>query len=402
MVNGTKTWLAYLLERNEFKASQKRSTDEIIGSFESLGATIVSTCDRDFIMYNAETLRENVPQLLEILGESLLNPVFDPADMEDILPVIQAEISEKRLKPLDYMQELVTEAGFSTDPLGRSQFGSWGNIPNLKKDDLVEYFQKTMVPPRMVLVGASVNHQRFVELASQQFSRCPPAEFVRPKAVYTGGTLLHEHYCPEGLVYYGIALNCDGWLSGDGPKIALLQRILGGGQSFSAGGPGKGMFSRLNTSVLNSDENIRSAECIAALHGDTGIFGIAGSCLPKSLLTLQDKLFHQFTTFLTTDLSEAELSRAKAQLKSSIFYNLEQRSILWEDVGRQVSIFGHREPAYVSCQKIDAITDLDIKRVVSKMLEKPPSIVVLGPPKILSSVPRHDITTAYLRQVSRL
>lgn len=33
--------------------------------------------------------------------------------------------------------------------------------------------------------------------------------------------------------------------------ICVLNMIMGGGGSFSAGGPGKGMYSRLYTNVLN-------------------------------------------------------------------------------------------------------------------------------------------------------
>jgi processing peptidase subunit alpha len=33
--------------------------------------------------------------------------------------------------------------------------------------------------------------------------------------------------------------------------LATMQMLLGGGGSFSAGGPGKGMYSRLYTNVLN-------------------------------------------------------------------------------------------------------------------------------------------------------
>jgi mitochondrial-processing peptidase subunit alpha len=33
--------------------------------------------------------------------------------------------------------------------------------------------------------------------------------------------------------------------------VAVLQTLLGGGGSFSAGGPGKGMYARYYTEVLN-------------------------------------------------------------------------------------------------------------------------------------------------------
>lgn len=47
--------------------------------------------------------------------------------------------------------------------------------------------------------------------------------------------------------------------------LATLSSLLGGGGSFSAGGPGKGMYSRLYTDVLNKYHWIESGMCILSL-----------------------------------------------------------------------------------------------------------------------------------------
>lgn len=42
-----------------------------------------------------------------------------------------------------------------------------------------------------------------------------------------------------------------GWQDADLVPMCVLQILLGGGNSFSAGGPGKGMYSRLYRELLN-------------------------------------------------------------------------------------------------------------------------------------------------------
>lgn len=42
-----------------------------------------------------------------------------------------------------------------------------------------------------------------------------------------------------------------GWQHSDLVPMCVLQILLGGGNSFSAGGPGKGMYSRLYREILN-------------------------------------------------------------------------------------------------------------------------------------------------------
>jgi mitochondrial-processing peptidase subunit alpha len=73
-----------------------------------------------------------------------------------------------------------------------------------------------------------------------------------------------------------------------------------------------------------------------------------------------------------------ELSRAKTQLQSMLFMNLEQRPVLFEDVARQVLSQGKREQAKYYFDRIEAVTEGDIKRVATRMLESPVAVAALG------------------------
>jgi len=63
--------------------------------------------------------------------------------------------------------------------------------------------------------------------------------------------------------------------------IAVLNSLMGGGSSFSPGGPGKGMYTQLYTTVLNQHHWAYSA--IARNHSyiDSGLFAIYGSSHPS-------------------------------------------------------------------------------------------------------------------------
>lgn len=55
---------------------------------------------------------------------------------------------------------------------------------------------------------------------------------------------------PE-LVHVSIGLESCSHLDDDFVAYCVLNTLMGGGGSFSAGGPGKGMYTRLYTNVLN-------------------------------------------------------------------------------------------------------------------------------------------------------
>lgn len=149
--------------------------------------------------------------------------------------------------------------------------------------------------------------------------------------------------------------------------LATLQTILGGGGSFSAGGPGKGMYSRLYTNVLNHHGWLESCVAFNQSYTDSGFFGISGSCSPARVGDMLDVVCRELNS-LTLDnssaaLQAAEVSRAKNQLRSSLLMNLESRMVQLEDLGRQVQVHGKKVGPKEMCAKIDALTVDDVRRV---------------------------------------
>ncbi|KAL3480411.1 hypothetical protein BJX99DRAFT_244385 [Aspergillus californicus] len=153
--------------------------------------------------------------------------------------------------------------------------------------------------------------------------------------------------------------------------LATLQTLLGGGGSFSAGGPGKGMYSRLYTNVLNQHGWVES--CIAFNHGykDSGIFGISASCSPTRTTEMLEVMCRELQA-LTLDtgytaLQAQEVNRAKNQLRSSLLMNLESRMVELEDLGRQVQVHGRKVGVKEMCQQIESLTVEDLRRVARRV-----------------------------------
>ena len=159
--------------------------------------------------------------------------------------------------------------------------------------------------------------------------------------------------------------------SNDIYALATLQTLLGGGGSFSAGGPGKGMYSRLYTNVLNQHGWVES--CIAFNHSytDSGLFGIAASCTPAKTGSMVDLICRELQALMLetgfSALQTAEVNRAKNQLRSSLLMNLESRLVELEDLGRQVQVHGRKVGVKEMCQKIEELTVKDLRRVAKQV-----------------------------------
>lgn len=174
--------------------------------------------------------------------------------------------------------------------------------------------------------------------------------------------LTHIH-----LAFEGLPISSD-----DIYALATLQTLLGGGGSFSAGGPGKGMYSRLYTNVLNQCGWVE--HCVAFNHSytDSGLFGIAAICYPgrtARMLEIMCRELHALT--LDTGFSalgEVEVARAKNQLRSSLLMNLESRMVELEDLGRQVQVHGKKIPVHEMTRKISELTIRDLRRVAKMVV----------------------------------
>ena len=195
---------------------------------------------------------------------------------------------------------------------------------------------------------------------------------------YTGGFLSLPNLPPPAnpalphLSHIHLAFEALPISSPDIYALATLQTLLGGGGSFSAGGPGKGMYSRLYTNVLNQHGWVES--CIAFNHpySDSGLFGISASCTPGQITQMLEVMCRELQN-LTLEmgfsaLKPVEVARAKNQLRSSLLMNLESRMVELEDLGRQVQVHGRKVGVREMCERIEALTVGDLRRVAREVV----------------------------------
>jgi len=277
----------------------------------------------------------------------------------------------------------------------------------------------------MVLAGVGCDHEALIEMAEKHFVEKEPIwqaeenrSMISPVitgpdlsiAQYTGGmeaveadlsnVSLGPTPMPE-LAHFVL-----GFESGshhnleDFIPVCVLNMIMGGGGSFSAGGPGKGMYTRLYTHVLNRYHWIHNATAYNHAYNDTGLFCIHCSASPNMLRDLINVIIREAINMAHATINEVELNRAKKQLQSMLLMNLESRPVLFEDVARQVLANGHRKNPQYFIDRINQVTEEDIRRVALKMLKSRASVAALGNLKQFPSL--EDIETALVSKDGRV
>ncbi|CAO1616309.1 unnamed protein product [Parajaminaea phylloscopi] len=205
--------------------------------------------------------------------------------------------------------------------------------------------------------------------ATHDAARPTTSELAVAKARYTGGEL----YMPRDdlpfthvyVAFEGVSIHDD-----DIYALATLQILLGGGSSFSAGGPGKGMYSRLYN-VLNTQHAVDFCASFLHSYADSALFGIAAACEPHFTPFIGNVIAQQLeqcTGMGARKISQSELARARNQLKSSLMMALESRLVEVEDLGRQVQVHGKKVSVEEMCEKIDAVDVATLHRVARRVL----------------------------------
>jgi processing peptidase subunit alpha len=300
--------------------------------------------------------------------------MYDPWELDEAKPKYKAILQEKLTKPETQVMEAIHAAAYNNNTLGLPLYPSQGTIDRFDQAALKTFFNTFFIPQRMVISGVGVDHAELVGLVRENFKTAKVAAPKVAQAQYTGGEVRVASDAPS--IQLALAFETASWNSKDLVPMCVLQMLMGGGGSFSAGGPGKGMYSRLYTNVLNQHDWVESATCFNSMYSDSSLFGILGTCQGEQAGDLVDVLCAEFEGMRKVDSSELE--RAKAQLSASIQMQLETRTAQVEDQGRQVLSYNKVDTPEQLCAQINAVTVADVQRVAESMLKTRPAIASFG------------------------
>ncbi|KAL3808189.1 hypothetical protein ACHAXA_009544 [Cyclostephanos tholiformis] len=397
----------HLMELLAFQSTRARTGEEVRDAMERLGGACFATSGREQMMYCVDVLRPNVGTAFGMLAETIKFPLIDDVEVEEMKRTMEYQMMD--VSPQVLMGEGLQAAGYGplsrggggegvvrVQQLGRPHFCTPESLPNLTARSVHAFRERHLLnrPNGIVVSGSGISHDELVELADANFGHVVPRggeedddddddDHRTVPSVYTGGEYRLErppnpNPAKEEFAHVAVAFEVGGWHSSDLVPTCVLQTLLGGGSSFSAGGPGKGMYSRLYREVLNRHHWAESCEAFTSFHTESGLFGMAGSARPDRAGDMTRSLVDHFLKLEADPVSDEELDRARNMLKCNVLTQLESRLVLFEDIGRQILTYGKREDASTMCAKIDGVTKEDIQRVIRKAVRKPPTLSTVG------------------------
>ncbi|KAF2090991.1 hypothetical protein K490DRAFT_62321 [Saccharata proteae CBS 121410] len=359
--NGT----AHFLEHLAFKGTQKRTQQQLELEIENMGGHLNAYTSRENTVYYAKSFNSDVPNTVDILSDILQNSKLEKSAIERERDVILREQEEVDKQLEEVVFDHLHATAFQGQPLGRTILGPKENIETISRDDLTNYIKTNYTADRMVLVGAGgVPHEQLVDLAEKHFAKLPAeaptsqsaaiAAAQKAKPDFIGSEVrIRDDTMPTANI--AIAVEGVSWKDDDYFTALVTQAIVGNWDRAMGSSPYLG--SKLSTFV-HQNNLANSFMSFSTSYSDTGLWGIY---LVTDAVTRIDDLVH-FTlrewSRLSFAVTEAEVERAKAQLKASILLSLDGTTASAEDIGRQIITTGRR------------LSPEEVERVIGQITEK--------------------------------
>jgi predicted Zn-dependent peptidase len=369
--------VAHLLEHMAFKGTRRRSAMDIATSIENLGGEINAATGMESTAYFCRVLKDDWPLALDILSDILTAPIFDPAELAKEKYVILQEIAAANDAPDDLVFELLGEAAFPGHPLGRSILGEAEKVERYDAASIMKYRNKHYTAGRIVIAAAGhLDHEAIVEAAEKRFlafHNGSAAEWTTPE--FSGGFKSAERPLDQLHLVFGFP--APGYRDDRIYALQLLSSILGGGMS-----------SRLFQELREKRGLCYAIFSFASAYQDTGLLNVYAATSPENARDLSDVATDVMLS-MTDRVEEAELARAKAQIKAGLVMSLESATGRADQIARQFLSFGRVPEIADLVARIEGVTRDDIKKLAGDILiSTRPAISAVGSLKYLATQER--------------
>lgn len=341
--------VAHFLEHMAFKGTARRSALQIAEEIEDVGGYINAYTSREMTAYYARVLAEDTALALDLIADIVLNPVFDAREIEVERGVILQEIGQVLDTPDDVVFDWLQEAAYPGQPIGRPILGPAARVRGFTRDDLHRFVGQHYGPGQMILAAAGgIDHDRVVAAAETLFGHLAPSlPFVPEPARFEGGEWRRERQLEQA--HFALAFETPGYRDDSFYTGQIFATAFGGGMS-----------SRLFQEARERRGLCYTIFAQAGAYDDTGLMTVYAGTAAEDLAALAALSVDELRR-AAGDMNDAEIQRARAQLKAGLLMGLESPSARAERLAKLVAIWNRVPPLEDTIARIETVTTADVR-----------------------------------------
>ncbi|MBV9330713.1 MAG: insulinase family protein [Alphaproteobacteria bacterium] len=360
--------VSHMLEHMAFKGTQRRSARAIAEEIEAVGGYLNAYTSREQTAFHARVLKSDVRLALDILADILTAPTFDEAELERERQVVLQEIGQARDTPDDIIFDHLQSVIYPGQPMGWPILGENETVSAFRREDLGAYMETNYRAGEMTLIASGrVDHCEVLDLAQSLFAGLKPGTASAPApATYEGGDLRELQELEQAHVSFAFpgVSNCD-----DDYYVGQVYATALGG----------GMSSRLFQEARERRGLCYSIYAFSQSARDSGVVGVYAGTGEVEAGEIAAVVAGEMAA-LAEGASESEVSRAKAQLRSSVLMSLERPGSRAEQIAGQMFALGRVLSVEEMVARLDGVGVDAVRSFATRIMNSPrPSIAAIGP-----------------------
>jgi predicted Zn-dependent peptidase len=358
--------LSHLLEHLLFKGTAKYESLQIDQIFDGMGAELNAGTGKETTSVYARVIDEHLADAFDVMADMVFRPTLTDIDSER--EVILEEIAMYEDDPQEKVFDMLGEAVFGSDPLGRAIIGRAKVISETPPSDIARFHHARYRPANVVIAASgAIDHDALVSLARE---RCEPATLAngdRPTRPAPPTPAHHAAVIPprpgrrferKDTEQYHVCLGGTGLSRHDDRRFALrvLDTIFGGTSS-----------SRLFQEVRERRGLAYSVYSFTSAYSDQGQVGLYVGTRADNLVQALSVVGTELERLRAEPATAEELHRAKENLKGRVVLALESTGARMNRLGSETLADSPLMPLDEVVERIDAVSLEDLAALTDEL-----------------------------------
>ncbi|XP_053550939.1 cytochrome b-c1 complex subunit 2, mitochondrial [Bombina bombina] len=370
--NASNLGVNHLLRLASNLTTKGASSFKITRGIEAVGGSLSVTSSRENIVYSVECLRDYVDTVMEYLINLTTAPEFRMWEVSDLQAKVKVDKAIAYQNPQVGVLENLHAASYR-NALANSLYCPDYRIGKITPEELQQFVQNNFTSARMALVGLGVSHSVLKQVGEHFLNIRSGAGSAGVKAQYRGGDIRQLN--GESLVHAAVVAEGASAGSAEANAFSVLQYVLGAGPYIKRG---SNTSSKLSQGVGKATNQPFDVSAFNTNYTDSGLFGVYTISQAAAAGDVINAAVNQVKAVAQGGVTEADLVRAKNQLKSNYLISVENSCDLLNDIGTQALISGYYTSPADALQQIDSVSSADVVNAAKKFVSGKKSMAASG------------------------
>jgi len=363
------TGVSHWVEHMNFRGTTNIPRDQVKGIIEQFGGSWNGYTWIDQTAYLETATRDALDRMLFIESERMANCLYHPDDCEAERTIIMSELQGGENDPDQFLDQEVIATAFKAHPYRHPTIGWLTDLQTMTRDDLSDHYKRYYIPNNatLVIVG-DVDGDAALRLAERHFGKIPgenrPPRLTTREPEQTGERRVVVR--KEGTTaYLKVAFHAPAIHDRAFYPLLVLDAVLTGANGLNLWAsfrvPPPQRSARLYRSLV--ERGLASAVAGSVMPTEQPFVYVISTTVASGtpLATAEAVLYEELDRVAREGITDAELSRARAQLTARLVFENDSITNIAHQIGyfetiASVHVLDELRPA-ISSVRLDEVAD---------------------------------------------